>query len=71
MIDQEGFRENVGIIVANEKGQVLLAKRTGTPNAWQFPQGGINDQESVVDAMYRELHEELGLFQKPKQLLSF
>ncbi|MGE8557629.1 MAG: NUDIX domain-containing protein, partial [Acinetobacter sp.] len=40
MIDSEGFRPNVGIILANDIGQVLWAKRIGH-NAWQFPQGGI------------------------------
>ncbi len=60
MIDENGFRANVGIIIANGLGQVLWAKRIGQ-NAWQFPQGGINEGESVQQAMYRELHEEVGL----------
>lgn len=61
MIDQDGFRRNVGIIVTNANGQLLWAKRFGSKNAWQFPQGGLNDGESATDAMYRELEEELGL----------
>lgn len=60
MIDREGFRANVGIILANDAGQLLLAKRIGQ-DAWQFPQGGIRRDESPQQAMYRELHEELGL----------
>ena len=60
MIDEEGYRPNVGIIVANATGQVLWAKRVGQ-EAWQFPQGGIQRDEQPRDAMYRELHEELGL----------
>lgn len=60
MIDSDGFRANVGIIIANDAGQVLLAKRIGQ-QAWQFPQGGIARGESPQAAMYRELHEELGL----------
>ena len=60
MIDQEGYRPNVGIILANNKGQVLWAKRCGQ-DAWQFPQGGIDRDETPEDAMYRELHEEVGL----------
>lgn len=60
MIDREGFRANVGIILANDAGQLLLAKRVGQ-DAWQFPQGGIRRDESPRDAMFRELHEELGL----------
>lgn len=60
MIDSDGFRPNVGIIVANDRGQVLWAKRVGQ-DAWQFPQGGINDNESAEQALYRELQEEIGL----------
>ena len=60
MIDADGYRPNVGIIVANSNGSVLWAKRTGQ-EAWQFPQGGIKSAESPEDALYRELHEEVGL----------
>lgn len=60
MIDNDGFRLNVGIILANHRGQVLWAKRL-RQDAWQFPQGGIHDGESSEDAMYRELYEEIGL----------
>lgn len=58
MIDADGFRANVGIILANTQGQVLWAKRIGH-NAWQFPQGGIDRGETPMDAMYRELWEEV------------
>ncbi len=60
MIDSEGFRPNVGIILSNSKGRVLWAKRIGQ-NAWQFPQGGIRVGETAEAALYRELNEELGL----------
>lgn len=60
MIDTDGYRPNVGIIVANDKGQVLWARRVGQ-NAWQFPQGGIRESESIEAALYRELFEEIGL----------
>ena len=59
-IDNEGFRENVGIILANDAGKLLLAGRIGN-KGWQFPQGGMLDGESAEQAMYRELHEEVGL----------
>ena len=61
MIDEKGYRANVGIIVTNDYGQVLWARRKGRARAWQFPQGGILESESSVEAMYRELKEELGL----------
>ncbi|MBV1876260.1 MAG: RNA pyrophosphohydrolase [Pseudomonadales bacterium] len=60
MIDSDGFRPNVGIIVANDSGQVLWARRVGQ-DAWQFPQGGINAGESTEEALFRELKEEIGL----------
>lgn len=60
MVDAEGFRPNVGIVLANAKGHVLWAKRVGM-DAWQFPQGGIAPGETEEAAMYRELREELGL----------
>lgn len=60
MIDHEGYRPNVGIILSNRKGQVFWARRIGQ-DAWQFPQGGINERETPEEAMYRELKEETGL----------
>lgn len=60
MIDVDGYRPNVGIILANTKGQVLWARRIGQ-DAWQFPQGGIRADETPLQALYRELDEEVGL----------
>lgn len=60
MIDSNGYRKNVGIILSNPSGQVFFAKRCGQ-DAWQFPQGGIDENESPEEAMYRELEEETGL----------
>ena len=57
MIDADGFRPNVGIVVLGPNKQVLWAKRVGQ-DAWQFPQGGIQRGESPEDALYRELHDE-------------
>ena len=59
-IDAEGFRANVGIILSNDDGQLLLAGRAGS-KGWQFPQGGMLEGEGAEEAMFRELHEELGL----------
>jgi putative (di)nucleoside polyphosphate hydrolase len=59
-IDEQGFRANVGIILADGRGQVLIAGRRGR-TGWQFPQGGMQGDESAEAAMYRELQEEVGL----------
>jgi len=59
-IDAEGFRANVGIILANTDNKLLLGGRVSA-KGWQFPQGGMLEGEEPVDAMYRELHEEIGL----------
>lgn len=65
MLDREGFRPNVGIILLNRKHQVFWGKRVRSWS-WQFPQGGIERGESPQEAMYRELHEEVGL--KPEHV---
>ena len=60
MIDSDGYRANVGIVITNDKKQILLAKRF-KQNGWQLPQGGIDEDETELDALYRELQEEVGL----------
>lgn len=70
MIDEAGLRANVGIILSNANRQVLWARRLNNPNAWQFPQGGMQKGESPLEAMQRELHEELGLSPTDIQVLA-
>jgi putative (di)nucleoside polyphosphate hydrolase len=60
MIDEHGYRPNVGIILCNRDNRVLWARRCGQ-SGWQFPQGGIKPHESPEQALFRELHEEVGL----------
>ena len=69
LIDVDGYRPNVGIVVTNKKSQVLWAKRIGKKDAWQFPQGGIEDGETPEKALYRELEEEVGLLPESVKLL--
>ena len=60
MIDHEGYRPNVGIIICNQNRRLFWGRRVNQ-NAWQFPQGGIRPEESPEEAMFRELEEEVGL----------
>ena len=60
MIDRDGYRPNVGIIICNWKNEVFWGKRV-KEHSWQFPQGGIKAGETPERAMFRELHEEVGL----------
>ena len=69
MIDREGYRANIGIVITNEKKQILLAKRY-KQDAWQLPQGGIDKGETELDALYRELEEEVGLAREQVNLVA-
>ena len=69
MIDSEGYRANIGIVITNEKKQILLAKRY-RQDAWQLPQGGIDKGETELEALYRELEEEVGLAPEQVSLLA-
>jgi len=60
MLDRDGYRPNVAIVVANHRNLVFWGKRI-REHSWQFPQGGINTGETPEAAMYRELREEVGL----------
>lgn len=65
MLDRDGYRPNVAIVLVNQRNQVFWGKRV-REHSWQFPQGGIKHGESPEQAMYRELHEETGL--KPEHV---
>jgi putative (di)nucleoside polyphosphate hydrolase len=61
MLDRNGYRPNVGIILVNRRNEVFWGKRI-REHSWQFPQGGIKRGETPEQAMYRELNEETGLW---------
>lgn len=69
MIDKAGYRCGVGIILVNNKRQVFFAKRIGMV-AWQFPQGGMKENETPEQTMYRELKEEVGLNEEDVQVIT-
>jgi putative (di)nucleoside polyphosphate hydrolase len=55
------YRRNVGIMMLNREGLVLVGHRVDTKSdAWQMPQGGIDDGEEPEQALWRELKEEVG-----------
>jgi putative (di)nucleoside polyphosphate hydrolase len=68
VIDTDGFRPNVGIILCNDSRRLFWGRRIGQ-DAWQFPQGGIHEDETPEQAMYRELEEEVGLLPEQVELL--
>jgi putative (di)nucleoside polyphosphate hydrolase len=68
MLDRDGFRPNVGIILVNRRNEVFWGKRL-REHSWQFPQGGIDRGESPEQAMFRELFEEVGLEQNSVRIL--
>lgn len=69
MIDENGFRLNVGIVLTNDEGKLFWGRRVGQ-DAWQFPQGGINDNEKIEEALFRELEEEVGLQARDVSILA-
>ena len=68
MLDEQGYRPNVGIVLLNHHQQVFWGKRI-KQHSWQFPQGGIDPGENPEEAMYRELWEEVGLLQDHVQII--
>jgi putative (di)nucleoside polyphosphate hydrolase len=69
LIDSDGFRANVGIVLMHDDGHVFIGRRSGG-RGWQFPQGGVRPGERAVDALYRELHEEIGLTRGDVELVA-
>ena len=65
MSEESNYRLNVGLIIVNNYGKVLICKRKNS-NQWQFPQGGIDKGESPIEAAKREIFEEVGI--KPSKI---
>jgi len=70
VIDPNGYRLNVGIILCNRENKLLWARRIGGQDAWQFPQGGIKPDETPQEALFRELHEEIGLTEQHVSIIA-
>lgn len=69
MIDRNGYRLNVGIILINKRGELFWGKRVKF-SGWQFPQGGVQPYETLEETMYRELKEEIGLSKNDIKILA-
>jgi putative (di)nucleoside polyphosphate hydrolase len=69
MLDKDGFRPNVAIILLNQRNEVFWGKRV-RQHSWQFPQGGIKYGESPEQTMFRELYEEIGLTREQVQIVA-
>jgi putative (di)nucleoside polyphosphate hydrolase len=68
-IDRQGFRANIGIVLMRDDGELFLGGRRDG-RGWQFPQGGVLRHERPEEALYRELHEEIGLVPEDVELLA-
>jgi putative (di)nucleoside polyphosphate hydrolase len=55
------YRPAVAAILQDRSGRILICERTDTPGAWQFPQGGMEADETPIAALIREVLEEISL----------
>jgi putative (di)nucleoside polyphosphate hydrolase len=60
VIDRDGFRINIGIVLSADDGRLFLGRRA-RGRGWQFPQGGVSRGETLEESLFRELQEEIGL----------
>lgn len=70
IIDEQGYRLNVGIVLMGPGGRVFWGRRMGRRDAWQFPQGGMMPGETPEQTLYRELEEEVGLTAEDVQIVA-
>ena len=66
----QSFRAGVGAVILNEDGLVLGLERRDIPGAWQLPQGGLEGNETLLEAIQREVREETGIEADDLELLS-
>ena len=64
------FRANVGAVIINTRGEVLTLERIDIKDAWQLPQGGLDEDEDTLDAVFREIQEETGIDRSQLELIA-
>ena len=65
------FRQNVAALIVNRKGEILVCERIKTKGAWQFPQGGVDKGETILEALLREVEEEVGLTEDDYKVVEY
>ncbi len=63
------YRPNVGVLLLSAYNLIWVGERIDIPGAWQMPQGGINQGETIEQAFYREAYEEVGLVRDKLHIL--
>ena len=69
MINSLPYRLGVGLVIINNQSEIFTGRRLDNTNAWQMPQGGIDNYEIPLDAAYREMYEETGIRKSKVTLL--
>jgi putative (di)nucleoside polyphosphate hydrolase len=69
VIDRDGFRVNIGIVLMGQDCRLFLGRRARGRGGWQFPQGGVGRGETLEESLFRELREEIGLGTEDVQIL--
>lgn len=69
VIDRDGFRINIGIVLTADDGRLFLGRRA-RGRGWQFPQGGVGRGETLEESLFRELQEEIGLAAQDVRVLA-
>ncbi len=70
--DNRPYRANVGIVLINNHNKVWVGSRIDMPSEhWQMPQGGVDEGEDIIQAMWRELEEEIGVKQDHASIIDY